>query len=165
MSRNRAWGWITVNLVSVIYRDPQPSPYSLIRKFPGKAGYRILLILAGFWAGNGLAAQQSSLFAVSITLRNPQAVQTGGLCRSSARIGVFGQTVVIVCATGEPIEYTGDTNLLPWSSQNDTLRYIALTPTIDEPTGNGRYSGLGTVSSWRKIRLANRDYLELMIRW
>ena len=45
-------------------------------------------------------------------------------------------------------------------------RYLVQVRRADEVLATvDSYTGLGTVTSWRVIRLANRDYVELTVGW
>ncbi len=113
------------------------------------------------------AAQVSAQFSVLITLNNNAALSNTDLCRSSARVGVFGESVIVVCNSGESVAFTGDTVGLPWSPVHDgSYRFITHANSADLPLSfSDNYAGLGTVTSWRMVNYSNRDYLELMIGW
>jgi len=114
------------------------------------------------WASLAQASQSNAQFTVFIVLQND-----GALCRSSARVGVFGQAVTVVCNSGETVSFSGDTASLPWSSVQDGMyRFVALAPKSFESLGElNNYAGIGTVTSWRVVKLSDLDYLELMIGW
>jgi len=126
--------------------------------------FATLLLL---WAFSIQAAQISTQFVVLINLNNEAALSNADLCRGSARVGVFGETVIVVCSSGESVAFSGDTTGLPWSPvQDGGYRFITYTPESDESLDEiSSYAGVGTVTSWRVVNLSNRDYLELMIGW
>lgn len=123
--------------------------------------------LLAIWAFPCQAAQDSTQFTVHITLLNDSAAYDAGLCRSSARIGAFGEAVTVICTSGESVVFSGNTTNLPWSSARDgEYRFMMLAPSAsDSLTGIGSYAGVGTLTTWRLVSLSDRDYLELMIGW
>jgi len=120
-------------------------------------------VLLALWASSSYAAQTSTQFDVFISLGVPNA----DLCRSSTQIGSFGEVVVVTCSSGEIVDFSGDTSAFPWSvTRGDAYRFATLVPTSVESLGTvNSYAGLGPVSSWRRVNLAGRDYLELTISW
>jgi len=123
--------------------------------------------LLTLWAFPAQSAQISTQFSVLINLNNDAAIKNTDLCRSSARVGVFGETVIVVCSSGESVAFSGKAAGLPWSPvQDGAYRFITFAPgsaeALDDVTS---FAGIGTVTSWRVIKLSNRDYLELMIGW
>lgn len=120
-------------------------------------------VLLALWASPSYAAQASAQFDVFISLGVPNA----DLCRSSTQIGSFGEAVVVTCSSGEIVDFSGDTSAFPWSvTRGDAYRFATLAPTSAASLGTvNSYAGLGPVSSWRKVNLAGRDYLELTISW
>lgn len=146
--------------------NPKQSPSSHTPAILQKVCTFLLAAFMLAWLPTSPAAQSSTQLQVMITLHNNQGASGSGLCRSSARIGTFGRSVVIVCATGQAVEYSGNVSDLPWSSAWDSsLRYVELPPPSTEKLGEINYAGLGTIASWRIVNLAHKDYLELMIRW
>jgi len=133
------------------------------------AALRFFVILTPLtlWAFACQAGQSSKQFTVLINLQNNNARIQGNVCRSSVRIGVFGENVTVVCATGVATEFNGNSNNLPWSPVEDgEYRFVTMAPKIaDIKDENDSYAGMGTVTSWRLVSLSNRDYLELMIGW
>ena len=113
------------------------------------------------------AGQASSQFQVLINLQSNSGTPNAGVCRSSSRIGNFGEVVTVECTTGKVVTFSGNTNNLPWTAMQDGS-YRFLTQLSEEPVSLGTldvYAGGGTVTSWRILRLANRDYIELMVGW
>ncbi len=113
------------------------------------------------------AGETSSQFKVLINLQSSNGTPNAGICGSSSRIGNFGEVVTVECTTGKVVTFSGSTNKLPWTATQDgSYRY--LTHLSEEPVSLGTldvYAGGGTVTSWRIVRLANRDYIELMVGW
>ncbi len=128
--------------------------------------FMILAVLLGFWVMPSQAKQTSSQFAVSLTLTtNGQPVS--GLCRSATQVGIFGAAVVVVCSTGEAVDFSGDASTLPWTTMQDSpYRFVTQVSRGGESLGTvDSYTGGATATSWRVIRLANRDYIEMMVHW
>ena len=127
----------------------------------------ILAVLPALWPLPCQAAQISSQFDVLISLQSEGTVFNAGLCRSSTEVGVFGRAVTVLCSTGEAVGFSGDTMSLPWSeTQGSSFRFVAIAPSsVDSLDPKKIYASLGTISSWRIVKLANRDYLELLISW
>lgn len=120
----------------------------------------------GLWAFPAYSAQSGAQFVVTAQLAGSGVANTG-LCRSSNRIGVFGKTLTIVCATGEPVDFKGNPSSLPWSAvQDGSYRFVTVVSRAGEPTGAvDSYAGIGTITSWRVISLVELDYLEMMVHW
>jgi len=131
------------------------------------ARFILIAALLTLWASPGHAAQSSAQFIVLINFNNQGEPPNAGLCRSSARVGVFGEAVTVICSSGKIVPFSGDTSELPWSpAQDGSYRFVALAPQSYESLGEiSSYAGVGTVTSWRVVRLSNMDYLELMIGW
>ncbi|NOU01511.1 MAG: hypothetical protein HOO95_08065 [Gallionella sp.] len=113
------------------------------------------------------AGQTNSQFQVLINLQSHSGTPNAGICRSSSRIGTFGEVVTVECTTGKVVTFSGNANGLPWTAMQDGS-YRFLTQLSEEPVSLGTldvYAGGGTVTSWRIVRLANRDYIELMVGW
>jgi hypothetical protein len=113
------------------------------------------------------AGQANSQFKVLINLQSNSGTPNAGVCRSSSRVGNFGEVVTVECTTGKVVTFSGNTNNLPWTGMQDGS-YRFLTQLSEEPVSLGTldvYAGGGTVTSWRIVHLANRDYIELMVGW
>lgn len=129
-----------------------------------------VLILAAvlfLWMSSSYATQASAPFKVLISLNTANGNSNSGLCRSSSRIGTFGEVVTVECSTGKVVTFSGNTNNQPWTTTQDGS-YRFLTQLSETPLSLGTldiYAGGGTVTSWRIVHLANREYLELMIGW
>jgi hypothetical protein len=113
------------------------------------------------------AGQASSQFQVLINLQSNSGAPNAGICRSSSQIGNFGEMVTVECTTGKIVTFSGNTNNLPWTAmQEGSYRFV--TQLSEEPVSLGTldvYAGGGTVTSWRIVHFANRDYIELMVGW
>lgn len=125
-----------------------------------------LAALLLMWSQSGHAAQASSQFAVNINLYPGGNHSNAGLCRSSTRIGNFGEVVIIECSTGKTIHVADSVSVLPWSAAQDgQYRFVTQLAGADVPLDSDRFSGVGTVTSWRIVNLADWEYLELMVGW
>jgi len=81
-------------------------------------------------------------------------------------IGTFGASMTVYCATGTIASFSGDPSTLPWTTKQDSsYRFVTQVSRAGELLGTiDIYTG-GTVTSWRVIRLVDRDYLEMMVHW
>jgi len=115
------------------------------------------------WATPAFAGTAQTSFAVKINLLDPNFA----LCRSTSSIGIFGAAVTVFCSTGTFSGYSDNDPKLPWTAMQDsTYRFVTQISRSGETLGTvDSYTGGGTVTSWRVIKLANRDYLEMMVHW
>ncbi len=130
--------------------------------------------VAPAWAGSAQAS-----FGVQITLQNPGGAATGvtlnqngqngpvAYCRSATGIGPFATTLTVNCATGAAVNAPVNAANLPWTSVPDSsYRYMLNVYSEGKPLGTiDSYFGVGTVTTWRTIKLNDRDYIELMLHW
>jgi len=156
----------------------------LLEKYALQAVVAHTLLFAALlfvWALPSYAGQGSSgQFAVTINLQTNgtpvgSALIAGGtptvpivaLCRSRAGIGALGSTLTVVCASGMPEAFAGNSSLLRWTSISESsYRYMLNVYLGGEQLGTVYGStGAGTVTSWRLLKLNNRDYLEMMLHW
>jgi len=115
------------------------------------------------WASPVQAAIRSAQFDVSINLLS-DAISTKGLCLTHTGSGTFGATITYVCSTGTTVDIS--TNQADTPVRGDAYRF--LTHIIKAGVSLGTvdsYSGGGTITSWRMVNLANREYLEMMVHW
>jgi hypothetical protein len=140
------------------------------KAFPISLSFLIKTIQAfGLASVVGLAAlpchatQSGFQFTVKVQLASSNA----GLCRSSNTINVFGEAVTVICSSGKTIGFSGDTMNLPWTEIPDgPFHYVNLLSGTSEIMGTvDSYAGSGTVTSWRVVNLADREYIELMVGW
>lgn len=117
------------------------------------------------------AAQLSGQFNVTVNLLNSGSPNTNapksGFCRSTNAPGSFGATVTVVCATEAVVDISPNKNadsFLP--THGGAYRYMIqanrgseLLDIIDS------YVGVGSIASWRVIKLADREYLEMLVDW
>jgi len=155
------------------------SNVTLQGKFEPRAGAaNVLVLLAALlcaWPIPGLAGQSTGQFPVSINLNGgvpagaaPGAAPNTALCRSGTMVGAFGSSVTVVCSTGAVVSSagTGASNL-PWTTMPDnTYRFMfSAYRDGDQLRAVDSYAGMGTVTTWRKVKLNDRDYLEMMLHW
>ena len=121
------------------------------------------IYLLSSWAVPAYALTAQNSFSVSI---NVQPANTA-LCKSASSIGIFGAAVTVICSTGAFASYSDYDSKLPWTAMQDsTYRFVTQISRSGETLGTvDSYTGGGTVTSWRVIKLANRDYLEMMVHW
>ena len=87
-------------------------------------------------------------------------------CRTSpAR--AFGAMVTVVCATGEVVDITASARGIPGVPvHGGTYRFILPGSYAGGlPDLYEGYAGFGTVTTWRIVQLADRDYYELLMGW
>ncbi len=125
-----------------------------------------LAALLFLWASSSYAEQASAQFNVNINLQPNGNLSNARVCRSSTRIGTFGEAVTIECSTGRAVKFTGNTSKLPWSaSQDGYYRFVTQLSGAGVPLDSDKFAGVGTVTSWRIINLADWEYIELMVGW
>ncbi|PKO61700.1 MAG: hypothetical protein CVU24_07430 [Betaproteobacteria bacterium HGW-Betaproteobacteria-18] len=125
----------------------------------------LALLLAGWTLPNN-AAQSSTQFAVSVTLRSAAAAVNTGLCRSTAGVGAFGATLTVTCTTGKVIGLDTPDLSLSWVSAYGGA-YRALTH-VSGDTMSGTvdsYTGTGTSTEFRIVSLADKEYIEMTVVW
>jgi hypothetical protein len=121
------------------------------------SGAAVALFLATLTAHAGEAAIP---LEVKVNLSSGEKPPEIGLCRAAES----GATVTVSC---QPIPAPTPTPITTVPGRrlhfSNVRFYLSGTGdwlgTVDESMG------LGTVTSWRVIRLANRDYLEMMVGW
>ena len=122
--------------------------------------------------------QADSKFNVEVTLdtqiktdpTDPPATGPGsgsGLCRVRNMRGAYGATVTVVCATGVVVEIWPPDSRSSWEpTHGGSHRFLPPVSLAGVMSGSlDMNTGLGTVTSWRVISLADRDYLEMTVRW
>ncbi len=116
----------------------------------------------GAWAG-----QSSAPFGVTVNLISGAVTPTTGLCVSKGGAGSFGATVTVVCSTGVLVDLGPSQLGQPWiPTHGGAYRYVTqvsngtgLLGTVDI------YSEFGTVTAWRVMLNADREYLEMTVGW
>ena len=93
-----------------------------------------------------------------------------GFCSRHSDPSTFGAIVNIVCATGVVVSLEAPKNAVAWTPiHGGAYRFTRVSP--DEIWGVQyvqtalSYTGVGTVTSWRMVSLADREYLELLVDW
>ena len=119
------------------------------------------------------AATSSSQFnvtatPVSATLRSTTDATVGNtaFCRTSPALA-FGALVTVVCATGEVVDITAVATGIPGAPMHGgTYRFVLPGSYAGGlPDFYDGYTGFGTVSTWRIVQLADRNYYELLLGW
>lgn len=120
--------------------------------------------LIGLGVLPGYAAQSSLQFSVTVQLAKNETANTA-LCRSRTKIGAFGDAVTVICSSDAVVNFSGGATGLPWVAvQDGAFRFVTLTSSSGRPLGTVNSYGEGrTVTSWRLVKLAKLDYLELMV--
>jgi len=116
--------------------------------------------------GPGVLPSFAAQISLPITIMVSQTT-SGGLCRDSSKIGAFGSEVVVMCTTGRMVKASGKSTNLPDSPVQDGMyRYVTLASGAGEALGTlMSYPPAGTVTSWRVVNLAKRDYIEMTVFW
>jgi hypothetical protein len=114
------------------------------------------------------AAPGSGQFQVTATLVVPS-VQTG-FCTSGPGKATFGAVVTVVCGTEVVVDIEAPKTAMPWTPlHGSAYRYDHIAenelPGSRLAGGVDSYTGVGTVTSWRMVSMADRDYLEVQIGW
>ena len=103
-----------------------------------------LAFVLGVWALSSQAAETNKSFNVTVNLQTGKEVPDTGFC---TMVGAFGTSVTVMCAPGG-------------------FRFITKPPAVDTlKDKEASYTGAGSVTSWRMIRLENGDYLEMTVQW
>ena len=114
-------------------------------------------LVASAWTFQVLAGQASAPFAVKVDL---QTTRSTGLCKSSELADRPELQVLVVCSTDPGVERPVPKQTRPWDYRfSIPLRIGDLNGNVD------LYSGAGTITSWRMVRLSNREYLEMTVGW
>ncbi len=127
------------------------------------AAFAALLVL---WALPSHPAQVSTQFKVLINLQS-DGIPSAGLCHSSTQTNTLGKSIIVTCSPGEAVSTTGDKTAPLWTSALDGAQYFATQITGDDVSSYtlNSYAEGATLTSWRVVNLANRDYLELKVDW
>jgi len=124
--------------------------------------------------GATLAAQSSAQFSVTVDLQgspgSPGPSSQSAFCRLTNVPGAFGATVVVVCSTGVVVDETAPSTPTTGTSRaplpSGAYRYATQVTRegliIDQ---RDIYSGLGTITSWRRVNMVDRDYMEMTLNW
>ena len=107
----------------------------------------LALVLASAATGYAWAASATHGFRVSATL------DPGASCERRVGSADGRSQVSLACGSGKPLVQGNPRFLLHVYRAGEWLGEI------DADTGNG------TITSWRVVRVANRDYLEIMVGW
>jgi len=147
------------------------------RAFLRASGVAIGFALAalGVQSVPAFAGIGSGTFNVIIDLSLPESgsgpgTPSSGFCRSEPGAGTFGAIVTFVCSTGSIVDLGAPKSAVSWVPiHGGAYRFIHLEskglPDRVVRIGIDGYTGTGTVTSWRVVTLAERDYLEMMIGW
>ncbi len=90
-----------------------------------------------------------------------------GLCLNTTSADNFGARATVVCSTGALVDLAPGRSNNPWIPMHGgAFRYVTQVfwngdwiDSIDDSPGSG------TVTSWRRVNLANREYLEITVGW
>ena len=138
-----------------------------------RVGWRRLRALLAFAVAFAIsaplanAAQISAPFKVKVSVGGEL---TGGICSRHTDPSTFGAIVNIVCATGAFVGLEAPKNAVAWTPvHGGAYRFTRVNPdeirAVSYVQSTGSYTGVGTVTSWRMVSLADREYLEMLIDW
>ena len=98
------------------------------------------------------AEQSHGTFAVNVELKPVERAPSTALCKIHNAAGI---EFSVVCGEVSPV------------ISRPTLYHLSVSLWGGEgPMGNvDLYSGAGTITSWRIVRLTNREYLEMTVGW
>lgn len=117
------------------------------------------------------AGQSSGQFNVTVTLlsANSPSAPNAGFCIKGPEPGTLGAVVTIVCATGAVVDVETARPGMPWTPRRGAYRFTHLTDA--ELPGElfqgvvDSYTGIETMTTWRKVSLLGQDYLEMLVGW
>jgi len=102
-----------------------------------------LAVVLGVWALTSDAAQTGAAFRVTVNLQTGLEPPGTEFC---TLIGAFAASVTVSCPA-------------------DRVRFVTHPPLADQlPSGESNVEA-GIVTSWRQIRVGDKDYLEMTVRW
>ncbi len=124
-----------------------------------------LVAMLVLFATSAHSAQVGGHFNVTVNLQNRVSpAPTSIFCRSSPALA-FGAVLTVVCSTGAVVDVSANPNAIPYAPLNgNSYRYI-MHDTAGYIDSIDDFSSLGTVTTWRMIDLADRDYLEVLVGW
>jgi len=114
----------------------------LARKATATMGHALVLVLSG-WALTTYAAGTTAPLRVTVHLDTGVAPPSPELCTV---IGAFAASVTVSCPA-------------------DQVRFVTHPPLADQPASSETNVEAGIVTSWRKIQVGGKDYLEMTVRW
>ncbi|RLJ63711.1 hypothetical protein DFR35_2343 [Sulfurisoma sediminicola] len=97
-------------------------------------------------------------------------VAESAFCTRGPDTTTFGAVVTVVCATGAVVDIRppgAQGRFLPIHGGAYRFLHVSeyVLPGMQIPGGIYVYTGVGTVTTWRIINLADRDYLEMLMGW
>jgi hypothetical protein len=116
------------------------------------------------------AAPGSGQFLVTATYVAGIPPPTSGFCVSAPTKSTFGAVVTVVCDTRIVADLEAPRTALPSTAlHGGAFRFTHIAdnelPGSRLADGFDSYTGAGTVTSWRMVSLADRDYVEMQIGW
>jgi hypothetical protein len=131
------------------------------------AGALALAALLWMGAGAACAGQANAPFSVSVSLQKAGAFPDSAFCRMDNLPGAFGATITVVCSTGVVVDVSPSRPGPPLAPMHGgAYRYLTQVSAAGQILGTvDIYSGLGTITSWRVVRLVDREYVEMTLNW
>jgi hypothetical protein len=120
-------------------------------------------------AGAAHAGEAGSKFVVEVTLNEglPPVPPDSAFCRVRNMPGSYGATVTVVCSTGTVVEIGPPANQASWLPiHGGSYRFLPPVSLAGVMSlGSDMDTGLGTVTSWRVFKVADRNFLEMTVHW
>jgi hypothetical protein len=111
------------------------------------------------------AAQAVAKFDVMINLQSAAAPSQTGLC-SINEPGNFGATVTVVCSTGTVTDISALASGLPYLPiHGGAYRFMTRVQEVSANVDIDSYTGVGTSTAMRVVRLSDREYIEMTVGW
>ena len=112
------------------------------------------------------AAQTLGSFDVLIKLHSEAAISQMRLCRSSNVPGAFGAIVTVVCSTGTVTDISAIAAGPPFRAiHGGAYRFLTRTGAGEIFHNIDSYTGNGTTTAMRVVRLLDREYIEMTVGW
>jgi hypothetical protein len=131
----------------------------------------MLTVFLCVWSLPSFSGQVGTPFLVTVKLI-PASVQpslgsSSAFCQNNSLPTAHGALVTVVCSTGAVVGIEPGLARQPFTPlHGGTYRYITQVSNIGLATDTfDNLSGSGTTTAWRLVRLAERDYLEVLLGW
>jgi hypothetical protein len=127
---------------------------------------------ASMAAAVACAGEATSKFVVEVTLnaatpQPPAPPVSSAFCRVQNMPGSYGAVVTVVCSTGTVVEIGPPSDHASWLPiHGGSYRFlppVSLAGVMS--SGSDMDTGLGTVTSWRVFKVADRNFLEMTVHW
>ena len=160
------------NAVGTPFRGPKRSIAGVLTRQIVTAKIFSLAVLLGVSAVSTHAGSASGQFNVTVELQpaTGPVAPSSAFCVKGPGPDTFGAIVTIVCATGVVVDVKAPRTAAPWVPiHGGAYRYTHLAgqelPGGRLMGGIDSYTGVGTVTTWRRVSLPDQDYLEMLVGW